>query len=85
MDVNALYYCISKALEDKDVQLIEIYGIEHIFTLKPEKIAYITQQQGAVWITKTAKTLLDGTSTFTQLLINPDQIVYIQIFKQGGS
>lgn len=84
MDVNALYYCISQALEDEDVQLVEIHGIKHIFTLLPKKIAYVSIKEGAVWITKTAKTSLDGTSTITQLLINPNQIVYVEIIKQGG-
>ena len=82
MDTNALYYCISKALEDKDVQLIEIHGLEHIFSLTPTKIAYITMQQDAVWITKTAKQSMDGSSTISQLIINPDQIVYVNILKK---
>ena len=55
MDANALYYCISKALEDKDVQIIEIHGLEHVFSLTPNKVAYVTMQQGAVLITKTPK------------------------------
>lgn len=84
MDANALYYCISKALEDKDVQIIEIHGLEHVFSLTPNKVAYVTMQQGAVLITKTPKQSIDGQVSITQLMINPDQIVYVTIIKKGG-
>lgn len=81
MDVDALYYCITQALEDKSVQLVEIHGLKHIFSLTPNKIEYVTTGQGAVWITKTVKQSFAGTPAITQLAINPDQVVYVKIFK----
>ena len=78
MNVNTLFYCISNALSDESVILIELVGIKHTFTLNPKKVIDLATRQEWLWITKQI-----GDRGVDQLLINPNQIIYARIRKEG--
>jgi hypothetical protein len=77
MNANALFYCINNALNDENVVMIELFGLKHSFTLKPKKIIDVATKQDHLWITKKVSDI-----GIDQLLINPDQIVYVRIRKE---
>lgn len=77
MNANTLFYCISQGLNDKNVTMIELIGLQHSFPLNPKKIIDIMTKQDCLWITKQL-----SEQGIDQLLINPDQIVYVRIRKE---
>lgn len=84
MDINALYNCISDALNDENVVVIEIHGLKHIFSLTPKKVAYVMIKYDSLWVVKTAHKSIATEATVSQLLINPDQVVYVNVVKKEG-
>lgn len=77
MNANTLFYCISQGLNDKNVTMIELVGLQHSFSLNPKKIIDIMTKQDCLWITKQL-----SEQGIDQLLINPDQIVYVRMRKE---
>lgn len=77
MNVNALFYAISNAMNNKDISYIEIVGEQHNITLIPEKIIDVATKQDWLWITK-----IRSNNILDQILINPNQIVYVRITRK---
>lgn len=78
MKMTSLFSCISEAMDDENVAMIEIVGIKHVFSFNPNKIINIMIKYDCLWIVKQ-----QPNETVENLLINPDQIVYVRILKEA--
>ena len=77
MNAHALFYCISKFLEDDGVDDIELVGLYHSITISSLKVIDVKIRWGCLWITKQM-----SDQRIDQLMINSDQIVYVRGIKK---
>lgn len=69
MNVRVVAHHINEVLKDPAIKYVEIVGLNHVFTIKPEKIMKIKIDHDFLRVQKENSVQL----------INPDHIVYVNI------